>query len=383
MCDNASREDAQKQGYTEEERAELAGKLEQDLDDFINSLEKKPYTDGWPEDRWEEEMEKHPFFMSKISDDPNQVSPLIEGLQQLKYGEEYNTPDELAQSYKEDGNFNYKHKKYEQAVYIYTKGIESKSENKDLMSQLYSNRALSQLKLKHYKWSLRDCRSALQFSPQYIKPMHTAAKCCLELKDNDQCIQFCNQILNILKKENKQDDEIVKLKAEAEKNKKLKLRDARMKEAKERKLKETQEKIKKAIDLKKINIDNDSNLFQDSQWYVHLKSDGSLVWPVIFAYPENNQTDFVENFEETTSMKAQLEEIFKESPAWDSDQNYKVDKLNIYFAGKDKKLHRINIDQSLGSILQHKQFIVNNGTPVFFVVIAKSKVEHAFLESYR
>ncbi|CAB0042686.1 unnamed protein product [Trichogramma brassicae] len=339
MCDNASREVGQKhekEGYTEEERAELAAKLEQELDDWIDSCE-KPYTEGWPEDRWEEEMEKHPFFMSRVSDDPTQVSPLIEGLQQLKYGEEYNTPDELAQSYKEDGNFNYKHKKYTQAVYIYTK----------------------------------DCRSALQFSPQYIKPMHTAAKCCLELKNNDQCIQFCNQILNILKKENKQDDEI------------LKLRDARMKEARERKLKETQEKIKKAIDLKKINIDNDSNLFPDSQWSVHLQSDGSLVWPVIFAYPENNQTDFVENFEETTSMKAQLEEIFKESPAWDGDQNYKVDKLNVYFAGKDKKLHRINIDQSLGSILQHKQYIVNNGTPVFFVVIAKSKVEHAFLESYR
>ncbi|KAL7291564.1 hypothetical protein TKK_0014819 [Trichogramma kaykai] len=110
-----------------------------------------------------------------------------------------------------------------------SKGIESKSENKYLMSQLYNNTALSQLKLKNYGYSLQDCKSALKFSPQYIKPMHTAAKCCLELKYNDQCIQFCNQILNILKKGNKLDDEIVKLKAEAEKNKKLKLRDARMK----------------------------------------------------------------------------------------------------------------------------------------------------------
>lgn len=43
-----------KKEYTEEERLQLAAKLDQDLDNFIDSLEKKRYTDGWPEDRWEE-----------------------------------------------------------------------------------------------------------------------------------------------------------------------------------------------------------------------------------------------------------------------------------------------------------------------------------------
>lgn len=39
---------------TEEERLALAAKLDADLDAFIGSLEKKRYTEGWPEDRWEE-----------------------------------------------------------------------------------------------------------------------------------------------------------------------------------------------------------------------------------------------------------------------------------------------------------------------------------------
>lgn len=39
---------------TDEERLALAEKLDKDLDGFINSLEKKRYTDGWPEDRWQE-----------------------------------------------------------------------------------------------------------------------------------------------------------------------------------------------------------------------------------------------------------------------------------------------------------------------------------------
>lgn len=39
---------------TDEERLELAAKLDHDLEKFIDSLEKKRYTEGWPEDRWEE-----------------------------------------------------------------------------------------------------------------------------------------------------------------------------------------------------------------------------------------------------------------------------------------------------------------------------------------
>lgn len=51
---------------TDEERLELAAKLDRELDEFINSLEKKRYTDGWPEDRWQEVIYYYLFF-SKCS----------------------------------------------------------------------------------------------------------------------------------------------------------------------------------------------------------------------------------------------------------------------------------------------------------------------------
>ena len=79
--------------WTEEERLELAAKLDAELDDYINGLEKKSYSEGWPEDRWQEEMEKHPFFMKKVAEPGDEVSPLLEGLQQLKYGADDNTPE--------------------------------------------------------------------------------------------------------------------------------------------------------------------------------------------------------------------------------------------------------------------------------------------------
>lgn len=82
-----------KKTYTDAERLELAEKLDAELDDYINSLEKKTYTEGWPEDRWQEEMEKHPFFMKNSPSPGEKLSPLMEGLQQLKYSTDENTAE--------------------------------------------------------------------------------------------------------------------------------------------------------------------------------------------------------------------------------------------------------------------------------------------------
>ena len=42
---------------------------------------------------------------------------MMQGLQDLKYSPDENTPEELAASYKEDGNFNFKCKKYRDLVF--------------------------------------------------------------------------------------------------------------------------------------------------------------------------------------------------------------------------------------------------------------------------
>lgn len=43
-----------KKPMTHEERIQLAAKLDRELDEFIKSLPRRKYQDGWPEDRWEE-----------------------------------------------------------------------------------------------------------------------------------------------------------------------------------------------------------------------------------------------------------------------------------------------------------------------------------------
>ncbi|XP_058794487.1 DNA polymerase interacting tetratricopeptide repeat-containing, protein of 47 kDa [Phymastichus coffea] len=371
---------SEKKVWTEAERLELSAKLDRELEDYIDSLDKKVYTDGWSEDRWQEEMEKHPFFMTKMPENPAEMSPLLEGLQLLKYSEEYNTPNELAQSYKEDGNFNYKHKKYRLAILNFSKGISNKCEDKDLLAQLYNNRALAQFKLQNYRSSLNDCKQALNLKPNYLKAMHTAAKCYYYIKDYDQCISYCDKILNIESSIKELNKEIVTLRTQAVKSNKLKMRDSRLQDIKEKNIDKTKEKIKNIIKARNIKLDY-SDIFYDNQ-HVHLDDRDMLVWPVIFAYPENNQTDFIQNFHESTLISEQLEELFVEPPAWDSDRRYQIKKLHVYFEGINKKPCRIDIDKPLCEILQDEKFIVKNGTPWFYVLVADSREETAFLKSY-
>jgi len=43
-----------KQPVTDEEREQLARRLDEDLDNFIDNLQKTPYKDGWKEETWRE-----------------------------------------------------------------------------------------------------------------------------------------------------------------------------------------------------------------------------------------------------------------------------------------------------------------------------------------
>ena len=102
---------------TEEQRMELAEKLDTDLDEYLRTREKRPYTEGWNEATWEQvssivnqilfeysdankpcelilqEMEQHPFFMQKLPEEGEPLPPLLEAIQQLKYDPNENTSE--------------------------------------------------------------------------------------------------------------------------------------------------------------------------------------------------------------------------------------------------------------------------------------------------
>ena len=86
------------------------------------------------------------------------LPPLMQGLQDLKYSPDENTPEELAKNYKEDGNFNFKCKKYRFATASYTEGLKVKCGVPELETSLLTNRAAAQFHVGNYRSSLLDCR---------------------------------------------------------------------------------------------------------------------------------------------------------------------------------------------------------------------------------
>lgn len=96
-------------------------------------------------------MDKHPFFMKKAPQPGDDVHPMFEGLQKLKYDPEENTAEELALNYKEDGNFYMKHKKFRTAIYSFTEGLKAKCDKPEVKSVLYNNRSAAHFFLKNYR----------------------------------------------------------------------------------------------------------------------------------------------------------------------------------------------------------------------------------------
>ncbi|XP_022904702.2 DNA polymerase interacting tetratricopeptide repeat-containing, protein of 47 kDa [Onthophagus taurus] len=371
-----------KKPMTDEERLELAKKLDKDLDDFINNLPKKKYADGWPEDKWEEEMEKHPFFMKTAPKPGDELHPLYEGLQQLKYDPNENSPTELATSYKDDGNFNFKHKNYRLAILSYTEGIKVKCGDPEIESSLLNNRSAANYYLKNYRSSLRDSELALKIKPDYVKAQIRAANCCFYLNQIEKCFEYCDLIL----KKNPS-SEILKLKKDCMSLKKQLERDSRKKEFENKKKSKQEEALMKEINNRGVKIRNlkelDVNFPGIGFNRVYLNEENSLVWPVIFMYPEYKETDFIANFIETDLFVDHLHVIFENTPDWDLDKKYQINNLNVYYENPQKpSIHKVDVNLTLKEIMQEKMFILKGGSPSFIILVKDSVAEKKFLDNY-
>ncbi|XP_075228645.1 DNA polymerase interacting tpr containing protein of 47kD [Lycorma delicatula] len=370
-----------------EERLKLAEKLDEDLDNFISGLEKRSYEEGWPEDRWQEEMEKHPFFMTKAPEAGEELSPLLQGLQDLKYDTSENTPEELALTYKEDGNFNFKCKKYRLAIMSYTEGLKQKCHDEDLNAQLYNNRSASHYFLKNYRSSLNDCLSALKLKPDYIKTLCRAAQCYYHLRDYSKCIEYCD-IVTLKEPHN---SEIGLLRKEATNKRLAAERDVRKKKFQEKITTENKNKLLKAVrerGIKLLGYESEeltlSSLETKFPAVVNRRvylDNGRLIWPVIFLYPEYKMTDFVQEFHEDSCFNDHLIEMFHETAPWDTEKKYNPENIAVYYEDENGKAHSVLKTSSLGQIISRDDFRVDHGTPAFIILVKNSNAERIYLSS--
>nr|XP_014096578.2 DNA polymerase interacting tetratricopeptide repeat-containing, protein of 47 kDa [Bactrocera oleae] len=379
--------------WTDEERLALAAKLDEELDAYIDSLEKKRYEEGWPEDRWQEEMDKHPFFMKKAPQPGDDVHPMFEGLQKLKYDPEENTAEELALNYKEDGNFYMKHKKFRTAIYSFTEGLKAKCDKPEVKSVLYNNRSAAHFFLKNYRSALSDAQKALEYNAEYAKSRSRAAQCAFYLDKFELCAQLCEELL----KRNENNNEARDL-LKRNKTRKLETERDQRKEAAEAKRRIVSfQRLTEALKSRGIKFDdlkNNKPITEEllrpkflplEDHPVHLDHDSeTLVWPTAFSHPEFLFSDFQQQLSEDVVMEDCVNDMFKEPLPCDKSNSYRPGNLNIYYENRKVGcVRKVDLNKTIKEILNEKGFFVTGGSLLFYVVPKNSQVECEFVNQQR
>merc|ERR1719219_3043294 len=154
-------------------------------------------------------------------------------------------------------------------------------------------------------------------------------------------------------------------------------------------------RLKSAFDARGVTVENMESLdlckLEPShpaavQCRVHIDEAGCLVWPVMFIYPEYHQTDFIQQFNETSLFSEHVESMFSvdsEPLHWDREHKYRADTVELFYEVKETEtLIPVPLSSTLQHILAHKQLIVRGGTPAFIVVVKESTFMKEFLKKY-
>ena len=122
------------------------------------------------------------------------------------------------------------------------------------------------------------------------------------------------------------------------------------------------------------------------------EDDQTLIWPVLFMYPEYGQTDMIEEFEEVgQTFEDHLQAMFGhgiERPNWDISNKYHPEKLKIYFEDKVTNPDKValtpidNNNVTLSEALSNSRFSITNGLPTFIILVEKSHYETFMIKSY-
>lgn len=387
-----------KKNMSESERTELMKKMDKDLEKHFAELEARAAErgplgkdpNGWSEENWEEEMQQHPFFNQGWKEG-EELSPLMQGLQDLKYSPDENTPEELAKNYKEDGNFNFKCKKYRFAVASYTEGLRTKCGVKELDTQLLTNRAAAQFHIGNYRSSLNDCGAALLLIPGHLKAVVRGAQCQARLGRQREAVTWCDRGLSL----EEGHKELLALRTECLNKAKEIERDERRRAATEKRKEEEEAAVLAAVRERRVQVDGRGDVLSMEaleplhpaavQRRVRLASAGELVWPVLFLYPEFGETDFVEEFKETELFSQHLEAMFDpdtERPGWDQGGRYSPASVDVFFEDREQQLVRLSQDCSLATAVTRKGFVLKGGTPAFIVLVRDCKFTTDFLSKY-
>ncbi|NXN41544.1 TTC4 protein, partial [Rhinoptilus africanus] len=285
-----------------------------------------------------------------------------------------------------EGNEYFREKDYRRAVVAYSEGLKKNCEEPELNAVLHTNRGAAQFYLGNYRSALNDAIQAKKLNPTHLKAIIRGALCHMELKNFSEAIAWCEEGLRIDSKEKK----LVETRAKADK---LKVNNKAVQHLQclspvlvgavmgvdllcERNIKlvlePSNEEEEISDGLAELSIDG---FHSDNATgaKVHLDADGNLNWPVLFLYPEHEQTDFIAAFHENSRFIDHLMVMFAELPPWDLERKYLPSNIELYFEDEERaEMYKLNPEHTLLQVLQHQRYFVKAGTPTVLGFVKRS-----------
>lgn len=208
---------------------------------------------------------------------------------------------------------------------------------KELTSQIYNNRAATQLELRNYASCRSDAAMAIKFDPSTVKAYFRGAKASRMLRKPADTLRYCSEGL----KRDPENKLLLKLQVEGQKL----VEEIRIEEAKRafehQKRRAYTEKYRQLCESRGIKVGH--ALIEDERCKMYEgKADldaetGQLCWPVLFLYDEHGMSDFVQFFGENERFIDHLANMFPEDGPfceWDEKHEYVASKLVVYAAAE-------------------------------------------------
>lgn len=265
------------------------------------------------------------------------------------------TPEEIAEDLREQGNTLFKHgsrPSYIRAVTKYSEALNVHCDNAEVKSAAYANRAAAHLKLKNYGKALADAEEALKLNGDHVKSRYRAAVCCVQLRNFKLALKHCDEGLSSLQRVGMGKSADLALFSRLQKAARFEHDNAVAEETARRKRMERAESKTNAISqsLAKRGVTMGLPIFAQQRGYSQISAvleesaDGdarkepSVAWPLLVVYPDvvgtgvGDQSDYMERVSEDATIDDVIVSLFPNGappPPWDVSGAYsrRADKL--------------------------------------------------------
>ncbi|KYQ89248.1 tetratricopeptide repeat domain 4 [Tieghemostelium lacteum] len=348
------------------------------------------------EEEEDNEWKNLPIFMTSMPDNPEN-NPNLSAIQAII---DETTPEERSDTYKDLGNDYFKAGKsrYKEALHYYNQALNVKCNDMKRNSIVLSNRAAVNLELGNNGEVIRDCKIAIEFNRQNIKAYFRLMRALIALHRDQEALVIGDQFLKEIDPNNV---DIQKLRDQSQKKIELVQKKELEKQQKESTKKAQLDQLanelwtKKQYRLGEPFMDLSSYTYQSDR-KITIDSTGLTHFPVLFLYPEYNQSDFIMDFQEGQTCGDHLDMMFPpenpEFPPWDRNKSYQIQNLEIYFetnwtkpllntikpVSEQKRWIRVKHTTPIETILSHKEYVIPS-IPIFYVLDKTSKFYSIFL----